>query len=480
MTEEVRGWIQEEKLIQPGDTVLVGVSGGADSVCLLILLQEYQREMEFALQAVHVEHGIRGEESKEDARFVEALCERIGVPLHLFSVDVPSYARKNRIGIEEAARELRYRCFGETVAKNQGTKVRVALAHHADDNAETVLFQMARGSGVRGLSGMRSMREASDGVTYIRPLLGTTRLQIEEYLQMRGEGYCIDSTNLDTNYSRNRIRHQVLPALKEINPQAVLHITQSASRLGELADYVENQAREITGIVCEKKSDAWLVKSQLFEQYPLVLQKEVIYQMISELAGSRKDIANIHVESVCQLIGLQVGRRISLPYSLFAERVYEGIYLSKASVAAATQSEQYTISLKEIEVSSVNGWYELPLEDGVLRMKVHDFAGEMHEIPKKAYTKLLNYDKIKCGLQFRKRVAGDYLTIDNEGHRKKLKEYFVEEKVPRELRDDMWLLTEGAHVLWIVGKRISADYKLDQNTRKVLEIHMSGGKYSED
>lgn len=479
MTEEVRGWIREEKLIQPGDEVLVGVSGGADSVCLLLLLQEYQRETEFVLRAIHVEHGIRGEESKEDARFVKMLCERLDIPLQLYSVDVPSYAKEKHVGLEEAARELRYRCFTESASKNLTTKVKVALAHHADDNAETVLFQMVRGSGVRGLGGMRPRRDTSEGVTYIRPLLGVTRLQIEEYLRMRGEGYCIDSTNLDINYSRNRIRHEVLPALREINAQAVQHISQSAKCLGELADYMEQEASRIAERVCVKRNDSCLVKSQLFEQYPTVLQKEVIYQAISELAGSRKDIANVHVETVCQLIDLQVGRRINLPYSLLAERVYEGISINKASTTSAMQSEQYSISLQEIEECSANGWYELSLTDGILRMRVHDFTGEMHEIPKKAYTKLLNCDKIKCGLQFRKRIVGDYLTIDDAGHRKKLKEYFVEEKVPREQRDEMWLLTEGAHVLWIVGMRISADYKLEQNTRKVLEIQMSGGKYIE-
>lgn len=491
MTEDVRRWIEEEKLIEAGDIVLAGVSGGADSVCLLLVLLAYQKQADFSLRVVHVEHGIRGAESREDAAFVKKLCERLQIPCRIYEVDVPTYAAKHRLGIEEAARELRYQSFcraseeiceaecGEQTS-HAPQKIKIALAHHADDNAETILFQMARGSGVRGMGGIRAKRTLAENVLLIRPLLGITRKQIEAYLAECGESYRIDSTNEDIDYSRNRIRHEILPQLTQVNSQAVLHISQSAKQLAELTDYLDVETARIAELVCEVTEGQCIVRTELFENYPEVLQKEVLHRVLGETAGSRKDIGSVHVKSLMDLAGLQVGRRISLPYGLCAERIYNGIRIAQANSRTEKITDSYEIALSVLEHMSADEWYTLALGDGEVRMRVCDYTEEFKEIPKKAYTKLLNYDKIKYSLQFRTRADGDYLTIDEAGHRKKLKAYFVEEKVPREMRDTVWLLAEGSHILWVVGKRISAYYKIDSNTKKVLEIHMSGGNYCED
>ena len=215
MIRRTKEYILENKMIKNHSTVLVALSGGADSVCLLLLLNEIKRqctdELDFALEAVHVEHGIRGAESREDARFASDLCERLNIPCHVHSVDVPQYAASHGLGLEEAARILRYEAFEKEVArilryevfeeeagrypcetayaadKKQGNSRQavVAVAHHMEDNAETVLFQMLRGSGAKGLSGMHPV-SVKNGVTYIRPLLSATRAQIEEYLKENG------------------------------------------------------------------------------------------------------------------------------------------------------------------------------------------------------------------------------------------------------------------------------------------------------
>lgn len=480
MIEEVLRGIEEKKLIQAGDFVLVGVSGGADSVCLLLLLLEYRRELAFSIQVVHVEHGIRGAESLEDARFVENLCGRLQVPCRTYNVDVPAYAKEHHMGLEEAARELRYDCFCRAAEEADAPAAKIALAHHADDNAETMLFQMVRGSGVRGLAGMRVKRELGKNLTLIRPLLNVTRCGIEEYLHARGESYRIDATNRDTDYSRNRIRHEVLPQLAQVNRQAVMHMAQSAGQLAELADYLDEEASRIAMHTCVKEKDACLIRFELFEKYPAVLQREVLYLVIGRMAGSRKDIGSVHIEEVKKLAALQVGRRISLPYELVAERVYEGIRIRGRRTGENRAVRAYEIVLEELDRQREGEWYVLSLPDGQLRMRVRDFCGETQEIHKKTYTKLLNYDKIKYNLQVRRRAGGDYLTIDEAGHKKKLREYFIEEKVPRERRDETWLLTAGDHVIWVVGGRISADYKIGPNTKKILEVQMSGGIYCED
>ena len=244
MTEQVIEWIKAEKLIAQGDCVIAGVSGGADSVCLLRLLLEIQKKMDFTLEAVHVEHGIRGEESRGDAAFVRTLCDSFHVPCHIYAVDVPSYAKEKGLGLEEAARIKRYECYRKEIEKRKEEKrtVRVALAHHADDNAETLLFQMIRGSGIVGLAGMRAKRPLMEGAELIRPLLNVQRREIESYLNGIGQEYREDSTNADTDYSRNRIRHNILPELSEINERAVSHMNRSAGMLRQAADYLARQA----------------------------------------------------------------------------------------------------------------------------------------------------------------------------------------------------------------------------------------------
>ena len=480
MTEDVRRKIEEEKLIEAGDMVLAGVSGGADSVCLLLLLLACRAELDFSLQVIHVEHGIRGEESKEDAAFVEKLCGRLNVPCLTYHVDVPTYAKTHHMGLEEAARELRYECFCAAANQVEAPEVKIALAHHADDNVETMLFQMARGSGIRGMSGMHKKRCLRENVTLIRPLLGVTREEIEKYLKERGEEYRIDATNRDTDYSRNRIRHEILPQLTQVNSRAVIHMAQSAGQLAEISDYLGEEAARIMPDVYVKTPEGHIVKMNLFERYPIVLQKEVLYQVLGNAAGSCKDIGSVHVEALRRLAALQVGRRIFLPYGLLAERCYEGICIRHNSAKEKQPGEVCEITPDMLEELPEGEWFVLTLAEGELRMRLREFSGEMREIQKKKYTKLLNYDKIKYSLQVRKRAAGDYLTIDAAGHKKKLKEYFVEEKVPQEKRDTIWLLTEREHVLWVVGKRISAYYRVDSNTKKILEVQMSGGCYCED
>lgn len=480
MTDEVRKWTEQEKLIEPGDLVLAGVSGGADSVCLLLLLLELRERMDFSLEVIHVEHGIRGEESRQDAGFVEALCGKRGVKCHVCRVLVPEYAASQKIGLEEAARILRYECYQKEAKKTGRTSVKIALAHHADDNAETILFQMVRGSGIKGLRGMQAKRALTEGITIIRPLLKMTRGEIEQYLREQGQTYRQDSTNLDTDYSRNRIRHEVLPQLEKINSRAVSHIVQSAGMLGELLDYLEEQVAKVMQEECCFEADTCRIRQDLFVKYPAVLQREVVHRTLGMAAGSRKDIGSVHVETVLKLAGLQVGRKGNLPYGMEAERTYEGICIRHTREKDSGEVKQYEITRQMLQRAEQGETVGISLPDGRLQLRIIDFHGQMKEIEKKKYTKWLNYDKIECGLRIRRRAGGDYLTIDEMGHRKKLKEYFIGEKVPGNERDAIWLLAVGSHIIWVVGGRISADYKIGKSTKKILEVQMMGGKYCED
>ena len=303
-------------MIKNHSTVLVALSGGADSVCLLLVLNEIKRqcadELDFALEAVHVEHGIRGAESREDARFASDLCERLHIPCHVHSVDVPQYAASHGFGLEEAARILRYEAFEKEVTtayaadQKQGNSRQavVAVAHHMEDNAETVLFQMLRGSGAKGLSGMHPV-SVKNGVTYIRPLLSATRAQIEEYLKENGQAFVTDATNTDTAYSRNKLRHDVFPLLLQINDRAIEHINESAGQLAVMNDFYEEQLKEACDSMVSKKEGRVILEISRFESLHPALKSGVARECIHLASGRLKDITSMHIGALVKLAGQQ-------------------------------------------------------------------------------------------------------------------------------------------------------------------------------
>lgn len=476
---EEKIWQQHQ--IRQDDVVLAAVSGGADSVCLLLLLKQLQKQINFNLEVVHVEHGIRGAESKQDAEFVKDLCHRQGLFMHLYEVDVPSFSKEKGIGVEEAARMLRYEAFAKEASKwtSRGREVKVALAHHADDNAETILFQMVRGSGLNGLSGMRMERELVEHVTLIRPLLEIRRSEIEDYLRACNQSYCTDATNFDTEYSRNKVRREIIPLLEQINAQAVSHIGQSARMIGEAADYLREQAKQIYACCKEDEGQGILLTSQLWENYPVFLQKEVLYLALAEVAGGERDLTSSHVEALWELGKKQVGRRLDLPQSVCAVRGYRGIFLDKKRAQGAVKPrlpeekdglESLILTEEDLKQAELPEGIFKSVQGGVFHFRVFHFQGNAEQISQKTYTKWLNYDKIVHGLQIRRRRQRDYLTIDESGHTKKLKEYFVAEKIPQEERGNIWLLADESHIVWVVGRRISSYYKVSADTQKVLEV----------
>ena len=479
MTEQVFEKIREKKLIREGDTVLIGVSGGADSVCLLFLLRELQRELPFSIEAVHIEHGIRGEESRKDALFVENLCKKLNVPCVVYTEDVPGFAKEHGLGLEEAARIRRYACYEKRACALQESGadpacIRLALAHHAEDNAETVLFQLVRGSGMGGLCGMEYDRQWKS-YHMIRPLLGVQRAQIEAYLAEKEQDYCTDATNLDMDYSRNRIRHKVLPELREINGQAVAHINQTAELLSGLRDYLAVQTRQAEREFVTEEQDGLLLHNGLVDSCPQILVKELIHDTIGRVSGSKKDVAAVHVGLVEKLFSSQIGRQVDLPYQIVAKRTYEGVLLGRKK--EKTAGKEFLLELSKAQLEEVcaghPGAWDVP--GGVISFKIFCFSGKTGEIEKKTYTKWFDYDKIKTGPCVRTRRQGDFLVVNREGGRKKLNRIFIDEKIPAELRDQIPVIAVGKEILWIPGGRMNEQYKIASTTGRVLELYYQGG-----
>ena len=464
MYREVTGYIRENRMIEKGDVVLAGVSGGGDSVTMLYILKEYRKELDFTLRAVHVHHGIRGKEADRDSRFVEELCSRWGIPCKIYSYNVPELSNQWKMGEEETGRLVRKRAFsqeGET-EKNQGKTVRIALAHNQEDLAETMLHNLCRGTGLRGLCTMRPVTN-----DIIRPVLCLSRVEISAFLKQNRIPYIQDSTNASDMYTRNRIRHHVLPILEEqVNSKAAAHMVETAARLAQAEDYLCTQA---AAILKEYDKNGKYCFTQEFFGQPQIMQIYALQQAMEKLAGRRKDLSSVHFEKVLELWQMQTGRKISLPYGMEAVRTYKEVMLHLAAEKTFDRNDNAEWKI------SVPGETLCPY--GRIQTEIFLYTGQ--KIEEKKYTKWLDYDKIKKNPCIRTRKEGDFIVINTRGDKKKLRRCMIDEKIPSDERDKIPLIACEDEILWIVGKRISERYKITPQTRKVLELKYQGGHKNE-
>lgn len=475
--KNIREMIKRQQMIRPGEKVLLALSGGADSVCLFRVLLSLKETLSFDLEAVTVNHMLR-ETADRDVAFVRALCDRFAVPLHCRQVDVASFAKAQRMGTEEAARIARYEVFDETAARIGAA--RVALAHHEDDQAETILFHLCRGCGLEGLRGM----EPVSGL-YIRPLLGQGRAAIEAYLSAIGQDYVTDETNFETIYSRNVLRNRVMPVLTaDICEKTQQHIAKTGERIGELEDFIGftvQQAFEtcVQKLEAERKDRQALVLDILsLKQLHPYVQSELIRACLYRLCGTRKDIAGVHIQDVRALLCKQTGSRICLPYQMQARRSYDTLILEKLpqeqdkvckNAAQASPDEQvpgpYVLTGEEQE----GFCREYPMLSGRI-LSVNVFARPKDaNIPTKACTKWFDYAKIEKPLVLRTPRRGDYFVLP-DGHKKYLKDYMKNEKIPAEQRSQMPVLAMGSHVIYMIGRRISQAVKVSEETEVIVQI----------
>ncbi len=462
--QKVLKFVEENHLIEPGDVLVAGISGGADSVCLHYILLELQKYLDFRFVAVHVNHNLRGEEADSDQEFVERLCQNTQIPVSVVHKNVKEIAEQKKISLEEAGRMARYEAFSDVAASVCGNKI--VLAHHQDDLAETMIHHLVRGTGIGGLCSLKPISG-----NRIRPLLCLTRAEIEAYLQKRESEWKTDSTNLDDDYTRNKIRHHVISYLSnEINPRAVSHMAETAKELQEIENLLENFVENIS-IKKVKKSENQSFFREDFQMESAYIQRRIFLEEMKRLAGARRDFSRTHVEDVIDLWEKQVGKKISLPYELEAVREYEGLSIRKICKEISHQKK----GKSEIVHLQIPG--ETNVEN--CRILSDIINGKMERIVEKTYTKWFDYDKITNSLEFRHRQTGDIIRIHPSGGHKKLKDYFIDRKIPSDKRDDLWLVADGHEIVWIVGDRISEKYKVSDMTSKILCIEIKGGDFHE-
>ena len=433
---------------------MLAVSGGADSVCLFDVFCRLQIVMDLKLVCVHVNHGLR-ETAERDEKFVRELAQSKGIPFFVLHKDVRKEARERKISEEEAGRCVRYAYLNQ-IADETGAAY-ILTAHHADDCAETVLFQLFRGSSLRGLGGIR----VSNG-RYLRPLLSVSRKDIEAYVTAQGLAFVTDETNAQEKYSRNRIRHRILPEAERIVSNASEHIARTAAELQEIEDYLREETKRAYLNCVKEEGTRIVILHENYQELSSLIAGRVIYEAITVCTQSAKDIGRIHVQEVRALFDKPCGKKVFLPYAVTATRYAEGVVLTGPECRQASED------LRETEIPAVTG--TVCTLNRLMTARSETVPNtDLENIPRKRYTKWFSYDTINCYPVFRRRQAGDFLVIDATGRKKSLNRYFIDEKIPAAARDDVWLLADGNHVMWVVGYRISEAYKVKPDTKTIVQ-----------
>ena len=454
LIDKVYRFVMDEGLLSRGDPIIAGVSGGADSICLFFVLQEIAARMGCSLTAVHVHHGIRGDEADRDEAFVREICEEAGIPLRVYHGDVPALAAENHMSLEEAGRTYRYACLEE--AAGADSAVKIAVAHHLDDQCETVLMNMMRGTGLRGMCGMPVKRGR-----IIRPLLCADRSEIEAFLERKGAAFQTDWTNYDTDYTRNRIRLELLPYLREhINPAADRHIAALAANLRDVSTYMDRQAEETACRIVSEKDGAFRISCEGLLACDRAVQRETLRYILEKAVGL-KDIGQVHIESLRNLFSAGTGSLLDLPHELRAVKEYEDVLLRREG-KGMLPDKPYIPDEIPVEIPGVFGGICFSLRE------LPDGLAEGEQIPKNRYTKWFDYDRINTELVLRHRREGDFMVIGN-GQKKTLRRILIDDKVPGSARDGLLLLAEGSHIIWIPETgRISEAVKVTDRTKIIM------------
>ena len=445
--------IKEENMIEPFDRIIIGISGGADSVCLLHLLWRLQEEYKLDLFGVHIHHGLR-KEADEDANYVREFTSSLHIPCQVYYVNILEEAQKRNLGEEETGRQIRYEIFQKECVLRNAKKI--AVGHHMDDQGETFLMRLIRGSGSLGLG---SMKKVEGNV--IRPLLYFTRKEVEQYCHKKSLHYCQDHTNQLSIYTRNRIRLELIPYIKKyLNPNIIQTLNQTAELLQEQEEYMAVETEKIYQKCIKEEGGTFRISIELLQQQAAALQGRILYKALTEYAGQKKNVGYVHVESIFQLMKGQSGKKIHLPYQVMVYKQYDELIFTKDQMVTTGYSYPLQIPGKQY-IPECNRWIctEIIQKD----QSREDFC-------QNNYTIYLDYDRITNKLVLRTRQPGDIILLSYETQRKKIKNFFIDNKIPYEKRNQIPLLAQKDEILWIVGYRCSGNYPVTEETNTVLKI----------
>jgi len=474
MLEKVRKTLERFRMLAPGDRVLVGVSGGPDSLALLHILWRLRAELDLELMVAHLDHMLRGEEAYQDACYVENIASSLGLPAVIKRVDVAAYRARHGGSLEEAAREVRYALFLK--AAREGRCRKIALGHNLDDQVETVLMRFLRGSGLAGLGGIPPVRRL-EGVDIIRPLIEISRAEILAYCREEGLEPRWDRSNEETVYLRNKIRLELLPWLEaEFNPNIRQLLASNALLWREENEYLDREARKWYDRVTTKtEEDMVCLDLDRLQVLSPVLLRRILRRAIIGIKGDGVDLLQVHLQSAAGLVQRgRVGDRLPLPGGVEVIRTYREIVVRREGREGETLPFCYPLP--------VPGEVVVPAAGLKLKARVVDRRELAQSLKGSRQRALFARDDLPETLYVRNRRPGDRFYPRGLGGSKKLKDYFIDAKIPREQRDRIPLLTTGKEIMWVVGWRQDERFVVKPETRQVLvvETEIMKGETTED
>lgn len=422
VTERFLATVERFKMLENTDTVVVGFSGGADSVCLLHLLQAYKDKCGFNIQAVHVNHGIRGDEADRDESFAKSFCEAFSIPIQIVRVNCIEESQKTKESLEECGRRLRYDVFNSFC--KDGFKI--ATAHNANDNAETIILNIIRGTSVKGLCGIPYVRN-----NIIRPILDCSRAEIEGYCTENSLSFITDSTNLCDDFTRNKVRHKVLPVFESINPSFLDAFSSLRDNAGAVSGFIDVES-DVLLTIAEKGE--YIYDRNILLNDDSAVCSEAIFKAYKGFSGKALD--NKKLKSIQCL--LKEGGRLQLYGDDFAEVKKD--YLRFYKVKSLNEIVTYTIDSLPFS-ADLNGFL----------VNLERISNNSKIVNQNNNCNMIDYDSIVGNLVLRTRKAGDEITFKKRGVTKTLKKLFTEENIPIEIRNKTPVISDDLGVVWVYG-----------------------------
>jgi len=460
--KKIKKTIEKFSMLKKGDHVVVAVSGGADSVALLCVLNSLKEELGICVTAVHMDHMIRGDESKKEMTFVQSLAADMGVECVAEAKDVSAVKNDEGLSLQEAARDVRYAFLRETMDKVQADKV--AIGHHGDDQVETALMWFIRGASLKGLGGMSPVREG----LFIRPLIETTRKEIEQYLKENSIEYIKDTSMNEQQYLRNDIRHNLLPLLrKKYNPQIDDTILRMTYLLRQDDELLESNVKQAVDDCIIESEDDFCCSIEKIKKYPEALYGRMVMELVERIKGDTRGVTFKHVNSVRACISAGPSKVVQLPQGLCVWREYDRLIFTYKQ----DQELQYKFSYDSLPESVWIAEAGMKLFFNVLENPDVEKLLEQQETG----TEFLNFDEIRFPLVIRSVLPGDRFFPLGMEHSRKLKDLFIDLKVPVRDRSRIPLFVSEERIAYVCGLRIDDRFKLKKGKLKVLAIRIVQG-----
>lgn len=457
LSETVMDFIKENSMFDKGDKVIVAFSGGPDSTCLLYILNNFKEELGITIVGAHLNHCLRGEEADKDEEYAKEICDSLNIDFYSEKVDVHRISKEKNLSCEMAGREARYGFFEELMVKLNANKV--ALAHNANDQAETILMRIMRGTGIEGIVGIRPVRDK----IYVRPILRLSRKKIEKYCLGNNINPRIDKSNLENVYARNKVRLELIPYMEEnFNKDIIKTLNRLSDIVKKDNEYLENISEKECKKHCEIGQQRVIINKAAFGEHEAILSR-VIRSALLAVNHNLYNFEKVHIYNIIELQKHETGKSIMLPQNIIVENCYGNIHIYIYVKTTEANNNQYSLNInQENFIQSLNKVVKIDVKPRL----------QFTEFKENDCTKYFDYDKIKKPIIFRYRKDGDrFIPLGMKGN-KKIKDLFIDLKIPKAQRNTVPLICFGDDIAWVVGYRVSEKFKVSKDTKNILQIRI--------